>query len=556
MLPRFDMDSVRRLAGDKVFARGESYFREGLVEILDQGATRVLARVSGSETYRTLLTGKGRQIGGECSCPAFEDFGFCKHMVGVAFAANQDEPREEGSALDRIRHHLLTKSAADLTSMILDLAERDEALFRRLDLEASVTLEDDKKVSSRLRKAITSATRTGGFVAYREAADWAAGVRAALDAVGSLLPDRAAIARTLAEHALSRIEAAIEELDDSDGYATGLLERARDIHLDACRAEPPDPVELARDLFEREVDGDWDTFHGASELYAEILGEAGLAEYRRLAIAAWGKIPPQHAERRGDSHAYPDQNILAAILDSFAEREGDVDARIALRSHDLSSPWRYLELAKFCLEQGREAEALRHADEGLWLFEDKPDERLVTFVADLHRAAGRNEAASAALWPAFERQPSLALYERIRLLGGASARDRAIASLRARLSKEGPQSRWSSPADLLIQILMAETMFDEAWAVLRTHEAGNQIALSLARTCESSHPKESLAIYAARIERLVIQGGNHNYQEARSLLDRMARLREASEHAAYTDGLKTKFKAKRNFIKLLGSGDA
>lgn len=554
MLPRFDIESVRRLAGDKVFARGEAYFRDGLVEILDQGAARVLARVSGSEPYRTLLTGKGTQIDGECSCPAFGDFGFCKHMVAVAFAANQEGPREEGCVLGRIRRHLLTKSAADLTSMILDLAERDEALFRRLDMQAAVIVEDDKKVLSRLRKVITSATRTGGFIHYREAADWAAGVRESLDAVDTVVSaGRAAIARTLAEHALSRIEATMEELDNSDGYASGLLERARDIHLDACRAEPPEPVELARDLFEREVGGEWDTFLGASELYAEILGEAGLAEYRRLAIAAWENIPPRHAERRADSYAYSDQYRLAAILDSFAERDGDIEARIALRSHDLSSPWRYLELAKFCLEQGREAEALRHADEGLWLFEDKPDERLVTFVADLHRKAGRGEAALAALWPAFERRPSLALYERIRPLGGEPARDRVIAVLRMELAKVDPKSRWSPPADLLIQILMIEAMFDEAWTVFGTQGADSQIALSLAHACEASHPKESLAAYGARVERLVLLGGNHNYQDARGLVDRMARLREGGEHAAYVDGLKVKFKAKRNFMKLLES---
>jgi hypothetical protein len=53
---------------------------------------------------------------------------------------------------------------------------------------------------------------------------------------------------SLAEHAIDRIEQAIESMDDSDGYCAALLEQARDIHLAACRTASPDPVTLARDL--------------------------------------------------------------------------------------------------------------------------------------------------------------------------------------------------------------------------------------------------------------------------------------------------------------------
>lgn len=35
----------------------------------------------------------------------------------------------------------------------------------------------------------------------------------------------------------------------------------------------------------------------------------------------------------------------------------------ALRAEDLSSRWRYLKLAEFCLANGHEAQALRYADE-------------------------------------------------------------------------------------------------------------------------------------------------------------------------------------------------
>ncbi len=554
--PRFDIDALHRLAGDKAFARGQAYHQAGQVEILDLEPGRVLARVSGSEDYRSVLTGGGADIDGDCSCPAFEGWGFCKHLVAVALTANDAIGRgaEVGdSALERIRRHLRTKGTDALVAMIVDLAERDAALFRTLDMAAASAMNDDETVFARFRKAIDDATRTGGFIHYREVADWADGVEAVLDRVAELVTqDRATLALRLIEHALSRIEEAINQIDDSAGHGGGLLERGRDIHLAACRAARPDPVALAGDLYGREMRGASDTFGGAAECYADVLGEAGLAEFRRLATAAWEGLPALTGGRRVKDDFFAERLRLAAIMDFFAQRDGDVAARIAIRARDLSSPWRYLELARFCQSQGLEAEALRYAEEGLWLFEDEPpDERLVTFTADLHLAADRAAAAEAVLWRAFERRPSLDLYQRSRQIGGEPARDRAVAALQTRLAAETVKSRWSSPADLLIRVLMTEAMFAPAWDVVRTHGASDALREELAMASDASHPREALEVYAARVDQLASAGGNGNYHEACRLVARMGGLREAPEQADYLAALKARFKSKRNFMKLL-----
>ena len=44
-------------------------------------------------------------------------------------------------------------------------------------------------------------------------------------------------------------------------------------------------VELKGGQFEPDLD-DYETFYGAAEIYADVLGEAGLAEYRCLAVEA------------------------------------------------------------------------------------------------------------------------------------------------------------------------------------------------------------------------------------------------------------------------------
>lgn len=340
-----------------------------------------------------------------------------------------------------------------LVALILDLAERDDVLLNRLEMDAASATDDDATLLVRFRRAVDEAVETGGYVHYGEAHGWAADIGSVLDSIAALVDQgRGKAALELIDRAISRIEAAIGDIDDSDGLCSDLMERAQEIHLAACRIARPDPVGLAEDLYIREVEGEWNTFHRSAERYADVLGETGLAEMRRLASADWEKMPPLHGGHQTKDDFASIRSRVEVLMDLFAARDGNTDARIAIRAKDLSSPWRYLTLAQFCLSEGREGDALRFAEEGLWLFEDAPpDERLVTFAVDLNLRLARTREAEALLWQAFERRPSLELYQRVRQLGGDMARDRAITNLKARLLATAQASRWSSPADLLIR---------------------------------------------------------------------------------------------------------
>jgi hypothetical protein len=197
-------------------------------------------------------------------------------------------------------------------------------------------------------------------------------------------------------------------------------------------------------------------------------------------------------------------------------------------------------------------EALRRAEEGLWIFEDdRPDERLVFFAADLLSKLGRKSDAEAQLWRAFEKAPSLDLYRRLRKVGGAAARDRAIKFLEVRLAGE-KRAKWHEAADVLIRVLMHEKLFDAAWRNSRTHSASSGLRESLARASEATHPREALETYAERVEQLAGKGGDPSYAEASKLIAHMAALRSRAEQQAYVAEVKARFGRKRNFIKLLG----
>ncbi|MBR1205982.1 MULTISPECIES: SWIM zinc finger domain-containing protein [unclassified Bradyrhizobium] len=559
---RFDLAALREVAGDKTFARGSAYQADRRVEIITIDEARVVARVAGTEIYRCELTGQGEIFSGACTCQAFADRGFCKHLTAVALTVNNLEPDELGQAsnrLGKIRDHLRAKGIDRLVEMIIGLAERAPKLLEELELSAALDSADDATLSAQLKRAITDATRVRGYIEYRDMRDWVRHIDGALDRISVLLGGgRALLVLELLDHFFGRMDEALTKVDDSDGGGGACYARACEIHLAACEQAKPDSIELARVLFAREVNSDWDFFFGASETYADVLGTAGLAEYRRLATEAWQKIRSRRGRRTeirtGGEYA------LRAMMERFAERDGDVDAGIAIRASDLSTAYDYLGIAQLCLDNGREQEALKWAEEGLWKFEDEPDQRLVLFTCGLLQRSGRNEDANERLWKLFSREPSVELYLRLKSDAGDCnaqilVRDKAIAALSVRAGKSGSQSEWSvfGAAEVLVRVLMAEGLLADAWAAADKHGCREILMEELARASETDLPAEALKAYAQLVERKVRLGGQGNYSDAHAMIKRMRRLDGAIQHSAYLADLMTRHKAKRNFIKLLTS---
>lgn len=554
---RFDTVRLNEIAGQPVFERGQTYAREGRVDLLSVGPDRIVARVRGSEDYRVEITGQGDQFDCECSCPAFEREEFCKHIVAVALRAEEASSKDE-TAVDcfgEIRSYLQAKDRMDLVEMILGAAERDPELLQKLQLAVAVDNSDDDGLSSHFRALIREATQLNEYVGYWQVPAWADGVNAVLDMLADIASGpRAELALEIASNAIARIEHAILEIDDSDGHGSMLLNRAQQIHLEACRAAKPDPETLARDLFRREMSEEFEAFEDAAIQYEEVLGEKGLAEYRRLAQETNSKLSSPKGARPDDEELVVNEYRLTGILDYFAERDGDFEIRVKLRRKNLTSSWDHLRLAEFYLAHDCEEEALRQAEEALWLFEDNdPDERLVGFTADLLIKKNRKEEAEAYLWQAFRKAPSMNLYTRLQVLGGKAASKKALSQLRKEVADGTNLERfWKSPSDLLVRILTGEKLYSEAWSTVREFGAMLPTTEELAKASEVTHAQDVVVYYEARVETLATAGGNSAYEEAAGLIARMAHLRAVDEQEAFLSDIKERHKRKRNFMKLLG----
>ncbi len=546
--PRFHPAALKRLAGDAVYERGAAYARQDRVRILSIGFGKVHAVVRGSEQYRATVEGEGGRIGGSCDCPAFQDWGFCKHLVAVALTVNGMAPAAITEAVgrtDRLRAHLTSQPSAVLADRLLHWAERDPALRRELELELELQDAPDEVLLRRLWEEIDQVTAVEGYLDWRGAASLADDVRTVVTRIEALsAAGRIGVALGGLDHLLDGADSLLEEVDDSDGEVYGAIEEALALHLLTCRAAGPDGEALARQLFERQTTSGFDFWSQAHADYAEVLGAAGLAEYRRLAEAAWEARPPG-----------VDRHQVRAVLDFFALKAGDVDARIALRAAVANTAADYLELAELCLGARRESEALAWAEEGLWKCEDRPDRRLTILAADLRRSSGDPAKAEALLWTAFERAPSLELHRLIKQTAAdpPAAVERAVGIVEARAARDVSPS--SGARALLLDLLLEEGRPGQAWEAARSHGCSDSALERLARTTEGSHPREAIDAYVRLIQRNVERTGNEAYAKACGLLARAARLRialgEGGEQARHVLELRERHKAKRNFIRLL-----
>jgi uncharacterized Zn finger protein len=121
------------------YSRGKTLFKAGMLHFVSVTEEVVEARVVGTRVYKVKLkrSPKGL-IKGECTCPAYRDFGPCKHIAAVGFAvvnkaagkvyqASEDclAFLEEQEAFDTLLQNL---SKAELIDLVEDLCNEEERL--------------------------------------------------------------------------------------------------------------------------------------------------------------------------------------------------------------------------------------------------------------------------------------------------------------------------------------------------------------------------------------------------------------------------------------------
>jgi len=572
-------EALRRLADSRSFERGEDYFAAGQVINLVEHAGSLTATVQGTEAYRVKISVRGKAMVYDCTCPMGADGAFCKHCVatGLAWLADGAEksPTQKANptattvvTLDDAREWLAKQDKSKLVEMLLDQAATDTHLRERLLLQAAKTSGKGANVAA-IRKAMDRATRTGGFVDYRAAHDFSLGIDQVVDSIADLLKAGcAAEVIELTEHALGKVEQAVMGMDDSDGYMGGILQRLQELHLEACHRAKPDSESLARRLFDWEMRTHFDTFFGAANTYAELLGERGLAAYQRCADAAWTLVPqvrPGEKDREEYGHTYR----IKHIMETLARQAGDVEALVTIKARDLSNAYTFLQIAEIYREAKQPDKALEWAERGVKVFPDRTDSRLREFLADEHHRRNRHDDAMRLVWKNFAEHTTLEYFQALkqhadRIQQWPAWRDQALEFVRVEIEREKTRltqkrQAWGwipHPPDhsLLVQIFLWEKDVESAWHEAQAGGCHDSWWMELARLREKEFPADVVSVYQKQVEVFVNQKNNGSYAAAVKLLvrirDLMTRLKRGDEFAGYLANVRATHKPKRNFIEL------
>lgn len=539
------LEALRRLAGQRSFERGEEYAEIGAVGTLQGDQMSVRAGVQGTERYRVRLEVTGGKLVGSCFCPVGRDGLFCKHCVavGLVWLSRSSEPSEGSAAPTRSELHggLIALGAEALADLLVEHALDDERLHARLLTLTAGAGREAGPDFRQLAHAFDVAVDPGGFVSWNEAYGYAQALAEVIDAVEERLGSgHGSKIVAFCEHALRRLERAFEYVDDSNGELGGVKERLEELHLAACREARPDPRELAERLIRWELESDWDTFFGAVERYADVLGEHGIARYRELAEAAWASEPEPGSRRFR----------LSRIMEDLARSEGDVDALVAVLARDRSSAYRYLLIAEELLAAGRAGDASEWAERGLAAFPERGDSRLLDFLCDRYGEAGRHDEAVRLAWETLEASPRLQAYQRLARVAARAGAWKSWQERACNVLRRGGRDRSE-----FVAALLWEDDPEQAWREAKEGGCRRDLWLALARQREHDHPDDALEVYLTQIEPAIRHSDNHTYTGAVEWLEKVrsifARLQQGDAFDELVREIRERHRAKRNLIKRL-----
>lgn len=577
------LSSLRKLADAKSFERGLGIFHDGAVGRIDITDDAISASVQGSYRYTVALScGPEESLLPDCDCPVGLAGKFCKHAVALALtwlemAGEESFPPPEPKQSKRTRRtkseqiadYLAGLDSEELRRLLQEASDGDRQLRDKLLFAAKA---DSAAGIAGLREAVKQATKVSGFLDWREARAYAERLEDLATLLGKRIASGDAGLVELIEDAIQRAERALEQIDDSDGHVYPAIEHLAQIHLAACTALRPDPVALAKRLFALQIEGSWDTFFTILPDYETPLGPEGLAVYRQLLEAEWQNLAPLGPAVGRQSSWDSRRHRLESAMERLARQSGDVEAVAAVKSRNLSSAHRFLQLATWYRDNGCHDEALHSIEQGMSVFQDAGWKDLAAFAIEERLRRGDAKEAERLAWERFTRHWEregffLLLRDGERMGRHDELRQKALDFLAARVnadeqSTNQPKKFWAPSArSELLAIHLHEGDGDKAWQVLKGGPTSPQLWAQAAALRGKTHPDEAVALYLKILPDKVRDGArNGRYEAAAEIVRAIRNLRlsqgQAPRFNAELATIRAEYKPKRNFMAALNGLDA
>ncbi len=129
---------------ERYVERGRDYYAQGRVVLGNISVAKIEAKCVGSRIYTVEVNPHRGRISGKCNCPAFDDYGPCKHIAATAFAtaaAQKGKYSPDPTCLERLETHqklinlLNALPKSELVNFVMNFVDDEEELLWVLDNE-------------------------------------------------------------------------------------------------------------------------------------------------------------------------------------------------------------------------------------------------------------------------------------------------------------------------------------------------------------------------------------------------------------------------------------
>jgi len=551
-------DELLDLAGPGAFERGYDYFRNGHVGDLDIRGGQTLALVSGTDLYRVQLLHDGTGLDGSCNCPASDGVVFCKHCVATALELRDYLTESVLAVADSgdekvLRAYLAEQDRETLVSQVMQVLPKDPVLYERLQRQAMLAA--DFVDAKELKLSITKVTPLQDIFEWGKVSAYfrrlVATLKGILEIADQLPPD---ILLKTALHGITRLNKALERIDDSGGYREHAQVILRELHGRALKRIEWTPGQRAEHLLEMALSDPWDQFEATPLDYAEALGEAGLGAFYTAVEKRLAALPAYPKNASFDDR-FPYLRLTNYLM-MGAREKGDLDEMIRLEKLTATTEIDFEDIARLYLKKGDPETAAR------WL--SKADASATydrssrqALWASVHVATGDWDAAILAQEAVFKRDASYDDYIDLTELAGQANRSEAVRESVLRFLRSEDQAlSWSD--ERRAWTLARIHKDDQDWAALKetalARISSSDRLLQAARWIVKFSLADAGPVYEKAVDALVARKTNSGYRAAvRALLEARPVFNAASAYAFDECVLRlreTHFR-KRNFMAAL-----
>ena len=449
------------------------------------------------------------------------------------------------------QQNLEALGAERLAGILLELGAADAAVKRRLRLELAGEA-GPEAIAADIGRRI--ATLQGA----RSLLDWQQ-LKSLLKEIdlqrktiaGRLAEARPDLALDLMWRLLALAGPVMDRAADGYGRIHAVFQQAcRDLGAIALRASP-DPVRFADRVFDAVAQDTFGQYNGLIDAVYPALTPAGVKQLKKRLTAALAARPKTTG--RFDLSA----PVLRFALQEIADKEGDVDAYIAIQTGSgYASPGAAAEMARRLLAAGRAEEALAILQEGanspIANMSDSPPHDWERAWADALIATGRQDEAQRFRWACFTQRLDV---DHLRAyLKALPEFDDVIAE-----EKAFDYASAFPDATAALAFYIAWPALDHAARLVRTRTAeidGNAFMVldPAAKALEGRHPLAATLLRRALIEDTLDGGKSSRYRHAaRHLLECAALAASIDDydgfetHEAFTARLRARHGRKTGF---------